>query len=290
MIDVSVCIPTYNRLPWLKEAVNSVFEQNGVSFELLILNNGCTDNDETRIYLSELEDRSANVEVITSLVNRQETNMYEYTSGEFVTMLCDDDLLADSSSLARRVKALRENPDAGFVFSSVLGHSENGEQLGRLSMGNFGEKDSYFTSETFFPKMFTECHVPFPSGMWRRDPFCNLINEEPVCRMGCSMDWGMWTKMLHSGAGAVYLAESTVSLRQHSGQDSYARGIAQGGFIKAALIQWDYYIKNGHKPSDQDWVRMNQIISSLQWQQNELSKLANNNALGQLYEESLRVK
>ena len=43
MPKVSVIIPTYNRLPMLKEAVNSVLAQDFEDFELIIVDDGSTD-------------------------------------------------------------------------------------------------------------------------------------------------------------------------------------------------------------------------------------------------------
>ena len=43
MPKVSVIIPTYNRLPMLKEAVDSVLAQNFEDFELIVVDDGSTD-------------------------------------------------------------------------------------------------------------------------------------------------------------------------------------------------------------------------------------------------------
>jgi glycosyltransferase involved in cell wall biosynthesis len=49
MSDVSVVIPTFNRWPMLAEAVASVVTQNGVDFELIIVDDGSTDETPTRL-------------------------------------------------------------------------------------------------------------------------------------------------------------------------------------------------------------------------------------------------
>jgi len=46
---VSVIIPTYNRLPMLKEAVDSVLAQDFEDFELIVVDDGSTDGTAEEI-------------------------------------------------------------------------------------------------------------------------------------------------------------------------------------------------------------------------------------------------
>jgi len=47
--EVSVVIPTFNRWPMLAEAVASVIAQGGVDFELIIVDDGSTDETAARL-------------------------------------------------------------------------------------------------------------------------------------------------------------------------------------------------------------------------------------------------
>ncbi len=49
MPKVSVIIPTYNRLPMLKEAVDSVLAQDVEDFELIVVDDGSTDGTADEI-------------------------------------------------------------------------------------------------------------------------------------------------------------------------------------------------------------------------------------------------
>ena len=46
MHKISVIIPLYNHEKYIKEAINSVLEQSVSDFELIIINDGSTDNSE----------------------------------------------------------------------------------------------------------------------------------------------------------------------------------------------------------------------------------------------------
>ncbi|HAE11354.1 MAG TPA: glycosyltransferase family 2 protein, partial [Opitutae bacterium] len=43
MVDISICIPTYNGLPYLEDALGSVLDQTYREFEVLISDDGSTD-------------------------------------------------------------------------------------------------------------------------------------------------------------------------------------------------------------------------------------------------------
>ncbi len=52
---ISVIIPTYNRAAWLREAIDSVLSQSARMFELIIVDDGST--DQTREFITEYGDQ-----------------------------------------------------------------------------------------------------------------------------------------------------------------------------------------------------------------------------------------
>lgn len=62
LFDVSVVIPVYNSAPWLEECLTSVLAQTGVTFEVICINDGST--DESREILGRFADRDPRVRVI----------------------------------------------------------------------------------------------------------------------------------------------------------------------------------------------------------------------------------
>src|SRR5262245_47622214 len=88
---VSVIIPTYNCAPYLSEAIDSVLLQAGVNMEIIVADDGSTDNTKevlekygTRItYISQVPRRGASAARNLGI---------QHASGEFIAFQDADDI------------------------------------------------------------------------------------------------------------------------------------------------------------------------------------------------------
>ena len=89
---VSVWIPTYNRLPLLKRAVESVKKQTYKNIEIFIVDNGSTDG--TVEYLKQLAGENENIRFHSFAKNegacRARNYAIQHSQGEYATGLDDD--------------------------------------------------------------------------------------------------------------------------------------------------------------------------------------------------------
>lgn len=108
MPDVSVVIPTYNRLDFLKEAITSCFERNDtISVEVIVVDDGST--DETRRYLESIETKQVKPIFQQSQGAQVARNRgKEAASGKFVKFLDDDDWLTPGT-LVKEVDLLKKS-------------------------------------------------------------------------------------------------------------------------------------------------------------------------------------
>lgn len=109
---VSVGLPTYNRAPLLRRAVQSVLSQDYDNVELVISDNASS--DETRVVCEELARRDTRVRYIRQPTNIGPTANYaavfRESHGEFYMNFADDDWLGQSY-ISECVRALLDNPD-----------------------------------------------------------------------------------------------------------------------------------------------------------------------------------
>lgn len=110
---VSVVIPTRNRSHWLKDALESVFQQTYHATDIIVVDDASTDN--TRGILSNLGKMHANLRVIYNEVAQgpcpSRNKGIQAAQGEFITFLDDDD-----EWVPERLQILVNNHDTQYAY------------------------------------------------------------------------------------------------------------------------------------------------------------------------------
>ncbi len=115
---VSVVIPTYNRSPLLPRAVQSVVAQSFTDWEIVLVDDGSTD-DTPRLaqqYAGKLGDRWRYVRQQHRGGSAARNRGIDASRGQFIAFLDSDDEFAPNK-LARQLELLEHWPDLGFVYS-----------------------------------------------------------------------------------------------------------------------------------------------------------------------------
>jgi len=121
--QVSVVIPVWNGERYLKEAIESILNQDFPDFELIIIDDGSTD-DSGRIAVTFAHDKR--VIVLTQenagvVVARN--NGLQIAKGEFVAFLDADDI-AKRDRFSKQVAYLQANPEVAVVGSHITYFSD----------------------------------------------------------------------------------------------------------------------------------------------------------------------
>jgi len=123
----SVIIPTYNRADVLPPAIDSILAQTHTDFEIIIVDDGSTDNtrDVLEPYLAK-----PNIQYIYQENQKQaaaRNNGVLRSRGEYVGFLDSDDLWYPEK-LDLQVKALDEHPEVGMVFSNQMMFTDDSDE------------------------------------------------------------------------------------------------------------------------------------------------------------------
>lgn len=174
LAKISVIVPTYNMGIFCPEAVNSIFKNNFDDFEIIVVDDGSTDNSQTlisRFINTRPVEHKKKIVFLTqthkgkpAAVNRA----LQDTSGEFITILDADDKLTPTSLQIRYEKAIESNAEI------VLGGFQtfNGQNiLGYRNPPKTQNKDELIN------KLLFDIKSPFSLN-------CSLISKELLNRVG----------------------------------------------------------------------------------------------------------
>jgi glycosyltransferase involved in cell wall biosynthesis len=127
MPKVSVVIPVYNAMRYLPETLDSVLAQTFTDFEILIINDGSTDN----IIEWAIKITDPRVEIISQVnqgVSIARNTGIHNAQGEYIAFLDADDLWKPTK-LEKQVSCLDRSPEVGLVYTWTLLINEIGEPI-----------------------------------------------------------------------------------------------------------------------------------------------------------------
>ncbi len=124
---VSVVIPCYNRADYIAETVESVLNQTYQNIELIIVDDGCTDN--SREILEQYKDHITILEH-PGRVNKGQSAAINlglsHATGNYIAILDSDDLFKPEK-IAAQVRYLEDNPNVGTVYANGMNITAEGK-------------------------------------------------------------------------------------------------------------------------------------------------------------------
>lgn len=131
-MKVSVLMPTYNDEKYIGEAIESVLIQEDIDVELIIINDGSTDDTEKVIKSF----KSQKIKYISQENKGQLNALFmgiKYITGDFVCVLHSDDLIVSKKSFRKNVDFILRNKIDG-CYSDYVKFNEKCEENGILKV------------------------------------------------------------------------------------------------------------------------------------------------------------
>ena len=197
---VSICVPTYNRPLFLKQAMESAIAQTLNDFDLIVLDN--SENDESRLVCESFcDDRIRyikNEKNVGGIVNM--LRIVKYIRGQYVKFLMDDDLLKPDC-LAEMVAAMEQYPTAGVVMAPMEIIDENGKKIAPVFYGfqkmelryEYLKENRLIKNTAILKDFLTETYpCCVPTGiMYRKECFDRLGNFDLAADFACDLEINM---------------------------------------------------------------------------------------------------
>lgn len=181
MPKISVIIPTYQHGDTIEVCLLSLFNQTFRDFEIIVVNDGSTDN--TAEVLEKYKDRVRIINEENLGAPSARNRGFKESTGEFL-IFSDADVDAKPEMLAKMLETLEKNPGASYAYSSFMWgrkkfrlHEFDSEAL---------KKMNYITSTTLL----------------RREHFPGW--DESLKKF---QDWDLWLQILEQGHIGIWVPE-----------------------------------------------------------------------------------
>jgi len=212
---LSVIIPTYNRAHLISRAIKSVLNQTYQDFEIIVIDDGSTDNTEEIV--KDFTDFRIHYiyHKYNQGVSAARNTGIKASRGEYIALLdSDDEWLPEK--LSKQIKVLQsESPEVGAVYSNLCYIDENGKSTNKLLNP---KKEGYIYEDLFAGN----CVGPPSTLLIRKECFNrvglfdNLLNAQE--------DWDMWIRIAKYYRFAL-IKIPLVKYRLHSNQISKNLGV-----------------------------------------------------------------
>lgn len=190
-VTISIVIPAFQHGKELPRCLDSIFRQTRRDLEVIVVNDGSTDDT-----LERLEPYAGRIRLISQENrggNAARNRGAREASGRFI-LFCDADVIMRRDMLAKMLAALDAHPEAAYAYSSF----------------RYGWK--LFRLWPFDAERLRRANYIHTTSLIRRDRFPGF--DETVRRL---QDWDLWLTMLERGDKGVFIPETLFRCLPHRG-------------------------------------------------------------------------
>ncbi|ULA58176.1 MAG: hypothetical protein LZF60_20231 [Nitrospira sp.] len=200
---VSVIIPCYNYGAFIKGAVESVLAQTFQRFEILVINDGSTDEMTLNVLRNFCYERTKVIHQTNQGLAQTRNNGAALAEGKYICYLDPDDLF-DPTYLEKTLSRLESDESLGSCYSWVR---------------CFGDFDSIWETEDLDPFLLRQrCIAPSQSVM-RKDAWKKVREQNGFGFLskynGYFEDWVFWIDMVQCGYRGQVINEPLIRYRVH---------------------------------------------------------------------------
>ncbi|MGA1840851.1 MAG: glycosyltransferase [bacterium] len=200
---VSVIIPTFNRVTYLSEAIESVLSQSYDNLELIVVDDGSFDNTRDLVHSFSDERIGYFYQKNNGIASALNLGLKK-SSGDYIARLDSDDIFLPEK-LKLQVKLLDHNPDLGLVYTQAYNMDDKGNALKLFLKNHTCPQEPLKVLRHFlFP--------PSQSIMFRRSCIDKIGYFDETMPVG--EDWDFCIRMAQKYRFA-YCDEPLVKIRKH---------------------------------------------------------------------------
>ena len=206
---ISVIIPLYNQEKNIKNCLDSLLSQTIKDWEVIIVNDGSTDNGflEAKKFIPKFEELNVHYKILEQ-PNGGAPSARNYgwreSQGEYL-FFCDADTVLEKDCLEKMLEALMKNPASSYAYSSFY----------------FGKK--IFKAPIFSPEKLRQMPYICTMSLIRRENFPKNGWDESIKKF---QDWDLWLTILENGYSGISLKEPLYGIKTGGTMSDWLPAIA----------------------------------------------------------------
>lgn len=208
---ISVVVPCHNYGPYLPEALQSVLTQSRAADELVVIDDGSS--DETAAVIQAFVSSHPSTIVLSRSPARGVVDTFNAgvlaSSGQLVVILSADDRM--SPNYLESLEMALADPRSSFAYASLH---------------YFGTRSGTWIAPRFDPRRLSKSNFVNGSAMFRRDLFNAVGGFDKHFESIGMEDWAFWLGALDVGAVGVGVPECWLEYRRHNGASRNRMSIA----------------------------------------------------------------
>ena len=216
---VSIVIPCYNQAQYLEESIQSAIDQTYSNIEIIIINDGSTDNTE-EITLLLQKKYPKKIQVIlqenTGLVTAR-NNAIKQSTGKYILPLDADDLI-----------------DKNMVSSCLEHMIDHNADIVYVQQQCFGTKNHLIERPPFSKNNLLYQNISGPSGLYKREVW-EKIGGYARNMDGGYEDWEFWLHAFKKGYKFQLLPEPLHLYRRHE-VSMITKAIDQDIYLRSKIV------------------------------------------------------
>jgi glycosyltransferase involved in cell wall biosynthesis len=191
---VSIVIPTYNTAGYISETLNSIFIQSYEDYEIIVVDDGSTDN--TREVLEPYMENTRYIyQENRGRAGARNTGI-KAAKGKYIAFLDSDDLWATADKLGTQVDMMESNQNIDFLFGDKQRFSDNGTIVIASMFKERHYDENFFGDPLYvrdaYKKLLQEPYIPTGTIIMKKECFdrAGFFDETIYAE-----DWEFWLRI-----------------------------------------------------------------------------------------------
>jgi glycosyltransferase involved in cell wall biosynthesis len=220
--QISIVIPTYNRAALLGQAIESVLAQVGIDLELIVVDDGSTD-DTAAVVARHLPDaRLRYIQRARQGRSHARNHGVNLARSQSIAFLDSDDRFLPGG-LAEHWQVFSGSSAPGATIGGYELVDERGQRLGERRPWEEGDL-------TLAAWLFNCFGVP-GSALVARSWFEQVGGFDPLCEF--AEDWDLFLRLAHAGCPMAWVTANVCQYRQHPGNSTRTLELHCQGSLRA---------------------------------------------------------